>query len=289
MHKKFVKGSRILSFLLIMFVMLSMFATSVLAKNTDANNVEKQHVVSQNVELVSQEVTETENRFRLKIEVPKQLSKEAKDGSSNDSVQNTVSATSVYYINVSIYGSGGSVYGQMYATGSIPSHNLTLSLWNGTYGAWDTKVKSVTTTSIGSWLFPTKVSAVPTATKFWDVTLTGTVGGTNIYYHTYDFVFNKKAVEYPKHTDSLSGKVMTVPKTNWTKVANPLPALTKSQRDAYKAWYEQTYNNGKVLDWSNVQVHHIRPRAYGGTHNYDNLIPLKTSFHTTVTNWWANY
>jgi hypothetical protein len=290
MVTKYGKGSKVLSFFLIVCIMLSVFTTSVFAKNEPANTVNKKGM-SPNVQIVSQEITETENKFKLKIEVPTQPKEKNEKSSSSDSTENStaISAVSVYYIDVSIYGSNGSVWGKMYVTGSIPTHNLTLALWNGTYGAYGTKANSVTTTSIGSSLNPTKVSAVPIETKFWDATRTGTIDGASISYDTYDFIFNKKAVECPKYTDPLSGKTMTEPETTWTKVLNPLPGLTTSQRNTYKAWYEQTYNNGTVLDWSNVQVHHIKPRAYGGTHSYDNLIPLNTPFHITVTSWWASY
>ncbi|WP_409978469.1 HNH endonuclease signature motif containing protein [Anoxybacteroides rupiense] len=38
------------------------------------------------------------------------------------------------------------------------------------------------------------------------------------------------------------------------------------------------------------EVHHIRPREYGGNNDYSNLIPLPSSFHRKVVNpWWTNY
>ena len=119
--------------------------------------------------------------------------------------------------------------------------------------------------------------------------MNGTLEGTPFTYSTYEFLFNKKGVEYPKYTDPLSKKVMTVPPTGWTKVSNPVSALTTPERDKYKLWYEKNYNSNKVMDWSKVQVHHIKPRAYGGTHVYENLMPLDSSFHSTVTTWWVNY
>lgn len=82
---------------------------------------------------------------------------------------------------------------------------------------------------------------------------------------------------------------MTVPVTSLTKVSNPLPVLTQKERDTYRAWYEKTYNGGKTINWTNLPIHHIKPRAYGGTHVYENLMPLDSGFHSTVTSWWVNY
>jgi len=103
-------------------------------------------------------------------------------------------------------------------------------------------------------------------------------------------LLNKKAVEYPTYTDSNSMKTISEPTTTTLDVvSSPLAGLTTTQRSAYKLWYEKTYCNGVVQNWSNVEVHHIKPRQFGGTHDYSNLVPLDKTVHTKFSSWWINY
>ena len=232
--------------------------------------------------------TEIENgtQFRIAIPVPDKSISIENDVLDSDS---SIAAANLFYIDVSIQGSSGKVVGKVWHLGFLPSHNLNISLWAGNTSA-SSKMTSVNTTNISAWPFTTNVSYVPTASKFWDVTITGTMDGQSFYYSTYDFLFNKKAVEYPSITDCFGNISMTVPlSAAWSKVSNPVAPLTTSQRNAYITWYQQTYNNGNPLNWTDVQIHHIKPRAYGGTHTYSNLMPLKSSVHTTITTWWASY
>ena len=54
-------------------------------------------------------------------------------------------------------------------------------------------------------------------------------------------------------------------------------------------WYEKTYNNGNSMDWTDIQIHHIKPLKYGGKSVNSNLIPLPKATHTQFTTWWAQY
>ncbi|MFA9560673.1 HNH endonuclease signature motif containing protein [Evansella sp. AB-rgal1] len=139
---------------------------------------------------------------------------------------------------------------------------------------------------------PYKLESPISKTYYWQTyaTFTGTFknGSKKTTNSSTDRVLiNKKGVPYPTYKDSKSGKVMTEPSsTTWVKNPNPVAWTTKMRND-YLDWYEKNY--GKITR-SDFQVHHIRPRAYNGSHNYDNLIPLRTDFHTkTVTPWWTNY
>lgn len=203
---------------------------------------------------------------------------------------NDISAlASVGYINVEIYGSGGKVYGKIWRVGTIDSANFKFQLWAGNTSA-SVKMAEETVTSVPAWPFYNTVSYTPTATKFWDVTLSGTLNGESMYYSTYDFLFNKKAIEYPDITDNFGNISMSVPSSaTWAKVSNPLGTLSTSQLAAYKTWYQNTYNSGNTLNWTDIQIHHVKPRAYGGTHDYSNLMPLHKNIHYTVTSWWASY
>lgn len=97
-------------------------------------------------------------------------------------------------------------------------------------------------------------------------------------------LLNKKAVVYPSHVDPYSGTVMIQPeRTDWSKTT-PI----SWDRTTYVTWYNQTYPN-HLWNWNQTQVHHIRPRAYGGTNSYSNLVPIQTNYHYIVSAWWTNY
>lgn len=136
----------------------------------------------------------------------------------------------------------------------------------------------------------TLVSSI-TSTKFWrgKATVTGyfSDGSKDVGNLTSDrFLLNKKGVIYPSYKDPGSGKTLTVPEyTNWSK--NYVEGWTTTDRNKYRNWYDDNYRD---INWSNYEVHHIRPRAYAGTNSNSNLIPLPTDFHRKVVSpWWTNY
>lgn len=77
--------------------------------------------------------------------------------------------------------------------------------------------------------------------------------------------------------------------TNWTKVSNSVPPLTSTERGAYIKQYIDTYGDPKI-DWSLYDIHHIKPREYGGTNSFDNLMPvLRNPNHYNITSWFRGY
>lgn len=102
------------------------------------------------------------------------------------------------------------------------------------------------------------------------------------------WLLNKKGIKYPEYTDPKSKKVMIKPaSTTWSANSSSSCALSTSDRTAYRTWYDKTYG---ALNWSDYEIHHIRPCKWGGTKDYSNLIPLPYSFHrSTVSPWWVNY
>ncbi|WP_236546237.1 HNH endonuclease signature motif containing protein [Anoxybacillus sp. PDR2] len=133
-----------------------------------------------------------------------------------------------------------------------------------------------------------------TSTKFW-------IGKTHITAHykggytsqkvkmSEKFLLNKKGVIYPYYRDPRMRKVMKKPSsTTWDRVPKEQRVKwSTSQRDKYLDWYIENY--GFIIK-SFYEVHHIRPREYGGNNDYSNLIPLLSSFHRKVVNpWWTNY
>lgn len=126
-------------------------------------------------------------------------------------------------------------------------------------------------------------SGVTESAKYYAV-VTGEANGQDIYYSTYSIPFNKKAEKYPTHISSpVTGQSLPY---NFSMTMSKVPEAnrvpwTTSIRNAYADYLGE--------DLTGYDVHHIIPRAYGGTNVYSNLIPLIPSDHTIVTSWWANY
>ncbi len=42
--------------------------------------------------------------------------------------------------------------------------------------------------------------------------------------------------------------------------------------------------------WDKYDIHHIRPREYGGTNDFGNLVPVRRDIHQQLLNpWWQGY
>lgn len=101
-------------------------------------------------------------------------------------------------------------------------------------------------------------------------------------------LFNFAAMPYPEYADSHSGKKNHEPSTSWSKVKNPVSWTSEDRRD-YIAWYVDTYGD-PGWKWSDYDIHHIRPREYGGTNDTSNLMPVPRSIHQLlITPWWVSY
>ncbi|MGE6556191.1 HNH endonuclease signature motif containing protein [Exiguobacterium artemiae] len=101
------------------------------------------------------------------------------------------------------------------------------------------------------------------------------------------FLLNKKGLPYPEYTDYLSQKKMHEPSsTKWERKKYPEEWGT-TLRKKYRKWYDDKYY---ALHWEDYEVHHIRPRAWYGSNDYSNLIPLPKPFHQkSVSPWFVNY
>ena len=114
---------------------------------------------------------------------------------------------------------------------------------------------------------------------------------------------NKKGVAYPKITDVKTGKLMEfpegdleiVPKENrveWyrnqslTNVNRTDPIMCK--RDFIEEWYNRGYNTPSG-GWELYDIHHIKPRQYGGSNSFDNLTPVQKNTHDTLDTWWKSF
>ncbi|CAH1200624.1 hypothetical protein PAECIP111893_01510 [Paenibacillus plantiphilus] len=130
------------------------------------------------------------------------------------------------------------------------------------------------------------------SSKFWyssmNVTITQGRNVGTFYGQTKTFLANSKATLYPYYKDSTSGKVMTEPSTTTMSKTTSIK-WEKADRAAYIKKYSELYpKNG--YKWDDYDIHHIKPREYGGTNDFNNLIPVPRNFHVyTVNDWWRYY
>lgn len=195
------------------------------------------------------------------------------------------------YFNVSISGNGsGQLTAKLWRVGNPKSCNLTMQILYGTCRV-ETPVNVHKTkaniTSVGTVASPTTLTTNISTTKYFIVKITGSFDGMSANYKTYNILFNKKAVRYPQYTCPVSEIYCVAPYYSNFQKTN---SIAWNGRNAYIKWFNNKYNNGKnPWDWSGYEIHHIRPRQYGGTNEYSNLIPLPKNIHTTFTTWWRNY
>lgn len=124
-----------------------------------------------------------------------------------------------------------------------------------------------------------KISIGHTNPQIWDVPPEGPM------------LFNRIGKKYPNHREAFTGKQIPEADPTWVKVPNPVrpdPGL----KDRYITYLEQTYFNGEEQGrafWSAYHLHHIRPRAYGGTNNWDNLAMIAIPVHAQYTGWFNGF
>ena len=104
-------------------------------------------------------------------------------------------------------------------------------------------------------------------------------------------VLNKVGREYPSVLDPRTGAPIPYPGGGLSKVpVSEQVAWGAKERGAYiKEWYDRGYATPEG-GWSGYDVHHIRPREYGGTNDFGNLVPVPRTVHQQEFNtWWQNY
>ena len=96
---------------------------------------------------------------------------------------------------------------------------------------------------------------------------------------------------YPKVLDPRTGDPIPAPPSGLSRVpvGDRVP-WGAQQRGAYiKEWYDQGYSTPEG-GWSNYDIHHVTPREYGGTNDFNNLVPVERTVHQQEFNpWWMNY
>lgn len=124
---------------------------------------------------------------------------------------------------------------------------------------------------------------VSQSAKYYAV-VTGVANGQDIYYSTYHIPFNKKGEKYPTYIKSpVTGALLPY------GFSMTMAKVPEEKRVTWNSSTKNTYAKHIGADLTGYDVHHIIPRAYGGTNADSNLIPLTSSDHKIITNWWRNY
>ena len=121
-----------------------------------------------------------------------------------------------------------------------------------------------------------------------------------------DIIVNNKGVPYPEVKDVRTGKNMAFPngvdsripkedRVGWyrnQKEANLYRTNNTDilcKRDYIDEWYKRGYETPEG-GWGLYEIHHIKPREFGGNANFENMMPILIGTHRkSVTPWWNNY
>lgn len=146
------------------------------------------------------------------------------------------------------------------------------------------KVGTITPGLIGSAEIPARTTFSAVSGAYGCEASTGNVGTFTIN-PTSLVLLNKKGQYFPNYVDPLSGKSAMNIRTDWTKIGT----RRWNGRTSYIKKYNSTYGNQSDAWWNIREIHHIRPRAYGGSDDFSNLMPVTKPQHVLITQWFANY
>lgn len=91
---------------------------------------------------------------------------------------------------------------------------------------------------------------------------------------------NNKNQYFPNYIDPVSKKqAVDGVRTDWAKTGS----RPWNGRKSYIKQFETNYGTQAESYWNAVQIHHIRPRNFGGEDTFDNLMPVETSSHRLIT------
>lgn len=103
---------------------------------------------------------------------------------------------------------------------------------------------------------------------------------------------NSRGAKYPQVTDPRTGKPIHNPGSGLQKVPLDKRVGWDSSKDRYgfiKEWHDRGFPEPKG-GWGKYDIHHIKPREYGGDNSFDNLVPVERTVHQQQFNpWWQGY
>ena len=106
-----------------------------------------------------------------------------------------------------------------------------------------------------------------------------------------DALFINKAGEvYPDVPDLRTGRSIPFPTDELARVDTSARVdWGASHRGGFiREWYDRGYETPRG-GWENYDIHHIRPREFGGTNDFWNLSPVPKLTHYDFNTFWKNY
>lgn len=104
---------------------------------------------------------------------------------------------------------------------------------------------------------------------------------------------NKLDEPYPQVIDPRTGRPVEFPEGRLNRVPEDqrTPPLTNDEKAQY---WRRFFGEGNQLPpgykTEDYDLHHIKPREFGGTNDYNNLVPLRLDVHQEeFSSWWKNY
>lgn len=162
---------------------------------------------------------------------------------------------------------------------------------NGTYETYQTKVE----TKMGK--SSIKVPLGETGYYKYKVKVTSYFPSSTTMYVNQEIgpiLINKVGDLYPNYKDKQSGIKLWMPPANLNK---DLQTRSSTYRSKFIEYYESNWGSPIYFNWTDVEIHHMRPLEFGGSNDISNLIPLNSSSgtsayvirHQYLTSWWSNY
>jgi len=104
-------------------------------------------------------------------------------------------------------------------------------------------------------------------------------------------IVNRAGMPYPSVIDPRTGQPIPFPSGNFTRVplANRIPWGNIERAMFIAEWHQRGFSSPQG-GWSKYDIHHIRPREFGGTNDFWNLVPVERTLHQTEFNrFWRDY
>jgi hypothetical protein len=103
--------------------------------------------------------------------------------------------------------------------------------------------------------------------------------------------YNNDIEAYPRAYHPGTGEEMPFPSGDLERIPKDLRSeWTKMDRYYYiTQWHDMGYETPPG-GWNLYDIHHIRPREFGGDNSFENLIPVPRPLHgERITPWWNNF
>jgi hypothetical protein len=102
---------------------------------------------------------------------------------------------------------------------------------------------------------------------------------------------NRAGTAYPNIVDPRTGRPIAFPEGDLVRVpkAERVPWGLKERGDFIAEWYRRGYPTPPG-GWARYDIHHVRPREFGGQNHFENLVPVeRTLDHQQFNRFWEKF